>query len=697
MASDSGDLTGLSQAYASPNVLGTNGSTLNVTGYNLSDPGNYNVVENGAAGTINKATLTIDATTDTKTYDGTTDSSATPTYMGLVSADADNLTGLTQAYASPNVMGTNGSTLNVTGYNLSDPGNYNVVENGAAGTINKATLTIDATTDTKTYDGTTASSATPTYSGLAATDAGDLTGLTQAYASPNVLGTNGSTLNVTAYNLSDPGNYNVVENSAAGTINKATLTIDATTDTKTYDGTTDSNAAPTYTGLVATDVGDLTGLTQAYASPNVLGTNGSTLNVTGYSLTDSGNYNVVENSAAGTINKATLTIDATTDTKTYDGTTDSSATPTYSGLVGSDSDNLTGLTQAYASPNVLGTNGSTLNVAGYSLSDPGNYNVVENSAAGTINKATLTVANTVVSDKVYDGTAAATLENGSLNGVVEGDSVTLTQSGNFASVDVGTEIAVTATDSLSGAQSGNYALIEPTELSANITPKTLTETLIGTVEKTYDGTTDATVAPGNYAPLSGVVGSDNVSIATLSSAGTYDTAAVGTGKLVTVTGLTLTGSKAEDYTFSGVAMGTVGVIENAVVVTGAPNPPPVTVPITFIAQPPPPQTPNPIILPPPDQGPDIPWPGATPPPTGTGPIETMAGGDQDGPESQFAAELLLISLDDVFPRPDTKGGDGQIVIIPGLLFGDTSKNHKPVGVPPVDQTILNWGNAALWD
>ncbi len=213
--------------------------------------------------TINKATLTIDATSDTKTYDGTTDSSATPTYSGLAASDAGDLTGLTQAYASPNVLGTNGSTLNVTNYSLSDPGNYNVVENSASGTISKATLTIDATSDTKTYDGTTASSATPTFTGLAGSDSDNLTGLSQAYASPNFLGTNGSTLNVTGYSLSDPGNYNVVENSAAGTINKATLTIDATTDTKTYDGTTVSSATPTYTGLAAADLDNLTGLSQA--------------------------------------------------------------------------------------------------------------------------------------------------------------------------------------------------------------------------------------------------------------------------------------------------------------------------------------------------------------------------------------------------------------------------------------------------
>jgi hypothetical protein len=45
-----------------------------------------------------------------------------------------------------------------------------------------------------------------------------------------------------------------------------------------------------------------------------------------------------------------------------------------------------------------------------------------------------------------------------LVGVVSGDTVTLNQSGMFASADAGTGIAVTATDSLSGASAGDYSI-----------------------------------------------------------------------------------------------------------------------------------------------------------------------------------------------------------------------------------------------
>src|SRR5208282_2092482 len=114
----------------------------------------------------------------------------------------------------------------------------------------------------------------------------------------------------------------------------------------------------------------VTGLTQAFTSKNVLGANGSTLTVTGYTVNDGhgGNdYTVTTQEASGTITPAALSITATSDTKVYDGTTSSSQTPTYGTLY--DGDTVTGLTQAFTSKNVLGANGSTLTVTGYSIND----------------------------------------------------------------------------------------------------------------------------------------------------------------------------------------------------------------------------------------------------------------------------------------------------------------------------------------
>ena len=114
-------MTGLTQAFASKNVLGTGGSTLIVTGYTVNDGdgGNdYTVTTQDATGTITPASLTITAASDTKVYDGTTSSSQTPTYGTLYGGDT--VTGLAQAFASKNVLGADGSTLVVTGYTVND-------------------------------------------------------------------------------------------------------------------------------------------------------------------------------------------------------------------------------------------------------------------------------------------------------------------------------------------------------------------------------------------------------------------------------------------------------------------------------------------------------------------------------------------------------------------------------------------------
>ena len=550
-------VTGLTQAFASKNVLGANGSTLNVTAYTVNDGnsgGNYQVSTHTATGTINKAPLTISATNETKTYDGTTSSSATPTYSPSPLFGTDTITGLTQAFASKNVLGANASTLQVTAYTINDTNsgnNYQVTLNTATGTINAASLNIFATTDSRTYNGTTSSSAAPTYSPSPLYGTDTLTGLTQAFQSKNVMGTNGSTLVVNAgYTLTDGNsgnNYVVTLHTATGTITAAALDISATSQTKTYDGTTSSSAIPTYspTPLYGSDT--LTGLTQSFQSKNAMGTNGSTLVVNaGYILTDGnggGNYSVTLHTATGTITKAGLDIYATTDTRTYDGTTHSSATPTYSPSPLYGTDTLTGLTQQFESKNVLGANGSTLDVATYTVNDGNsgnNYQVSLHTATGTITKAALSIS--AVSDtKTYDGTTSSSATP-TTSGLQTGDSVTgLTQafvSKNVLGTDAST-LQVNAGYTVNDGNSGNNYTVTLHTATGTITARDLTVTAHG-VNKQYDATTAATVT----------LTTDKLSGDTVTAAYTAASFAdknVGTAKTVSVTGITISGADAGNY------------------------------------------------------------------------------------------------------------------------------------------------------
>ncbi|OXJ22576.1 hypothetical protein CFB82_40080, partial [Burkholderia sp. HI2714] len=331
---------------------------------------------NGGGSIVPKA-VTVTASTDTKVYDGTTTSNAAVTNITGVLA-GDNLTGLFQSYNSSHVLGANGSLLAVNGSGVGVSGNhssllsdYTISYVNTAGTITPKAVTVTASSDTKVFDGTTASNVAVTnVTGLVSGDS--LTGLTQSYNNSHVLGTNGSTLlvnnssvGVTGSVGSVLGDYAISYVNNTGTITPASVTVTASSDTKVFDGTTASSVAVTnVTGLVGGD--SLTGLTQSYNNSHVLGANGSTLlvNSGGVGLS-SGNGDTLNDYAisyvnnTGTITPASVTVTASSDTKVFDGTTASNVAVTnVTGLVGGDS--LTGLTQSYNNSHVLGANGSTL-------------------------------------------------------------------------------------------------------------------------------------------------------------------------------------------------------------------------------------------------------------------------------------------------------------------------------------------------
>jgi trimeric autotransporter adhesin len=161
--------------------------------------------------------------------------------------------------------------------------------------------------------------------------------------------------------------------------------------------------------------------------------------------------------------------------------------------------------------------------------------------------------------KVYDGTTSATLSsnNVSLTGVAAGDSGNIALSTNgyaasFATATVGNGKTVTVSGlSLTGSAAGNYTLTQPT-LVANVTAATLTVAsgLMGN-NRVYDGSTTATISSNNVS-LSGIVSGDNgnLRLSTNGYTASFATATVGNGKTVTVSGLSLAGSAASNYSLT---------------------------------------------------------------------------------------------------------------------------------------------------
>jgi hypothetical protein len=178
----------------------------------------------------------------------------------------------------------------------------------------------------------------------------------------------------------------------------------------------------------------------------------------------------------------------------------------------------------------------------------------------TVTTKALTVTGTSVAHKVYDGGLVATLSGGSLQGVINSDDVSLVQAGNFASKNVANGISVTAANSLSGVNASNYSLTQPSGLTANITPKPITMTGLSANDKVYDGNTTASLAGSAVLSGSVAVGSgssidgkwyagDTVSI-TGPPSGTFNSKNVAEANSVTLSGLTLSGAQAGNYTLT---------------------------------------------------------------------------------------------------------------------------------------------------
>ncbi|MES1981689.1 MAG: YDG domain-containing protein [Pseudomonadota bacterium] len=331
------------------------------------------------------------------------------------------------------------------------------------------------------------------------------------------------------------------------------LTVTANNTTKTYDRLAYSGGnGVTYSNTLN---GNLLG-TVSYS-----GTSQGAVNAGSYGITLDGLYSnqqgyiISYTNGTLTVNPASLSVIGTTvSNKIYDGTT--AATLTGGVLNGVISGDTVTLTQAgtYATKNV-GTNIAVTTNDSLGGASASNYSLAQPTGlTANIKPKALTIDGTTASNKIYDGTTAATLTGGILNGVISGDTVTLTQAGTFATKNVGTNIAVTTNDSLGGASASNYTLTQPTGLAANIKPKALTISGITASNKVYDGTTAATVSTAG-ATYAGLVAGDMLKV---SATGVFTDKNVGTGKTVLLTS-TYAGVDVGNYSITGQASTTANI------------------------------------------------------------------------------------------------------------------------------------------
>ena len=360
--------------------------------------------------------------------------------------------------------------------------------------------------------------------------------------------------------------------SASGTLTVLPVPLKVTgiaAVSKVYDGTTSAainTARAALNGVLSADAGQVTlvtsGASGAFAD-KAAGTNKPVM-VTGLALagTDAGNYTLIQPTFSANITPATLTVTGVTAAnKVYDGTrsvTISTSGATLHGVLAGDTGNViivaSGASGAFADKAV--GNNKPVTVSGLALSGSaaGNYTLSQPTLTASITPAGLTISGLAASSKVYDGTTVATITGTPVTtGVIGSDavSVSVTATGAFGEKAVGNNKPVTVSSlTLSGTDAGNYTLSVPL-LSASITPAPLTVTGVTAANKVYDGTTSATINTAG-ATLHGVLAGDtgDVTLVASGASGAFADKAVGNNKPVTVSGLSLGGSAAGNYTLT---------------------------------------------------------------------------------------------------------------------------------------------------
>ncbi len=125
------------------------------------------------------------------------------------------------------------------------------------------------------------------------------------------------------------------------------------------------------------------------------------------------------------------------------------------------------------------------------------YNAVSSTMTYEILAKEVTISGaTVEATKVYDGTTEAKITSeGTLSGVLDGDSVTVAVGkANYSDKNVGVGKTVTFTDfALSGNDAANYAVVQPESTTAGISAKVLTIADLRVKDKQYDGKNTAEI------------------------------------------------------------------------------------------------------------------------------------------------------------------------------------------------------------
>lgn len=201
--------------------------------------------------------------------------------------------------------------------------------------------------------------------------------------------------------------------------------------------------------------------------------------------------------------------------------------------------------------------------------DAVNYALIQPSTTADITPAILTISDVTANSKIYDGTDVANLNSVAvLNGVFSPDVVTLhtdDATAIFENKNAGVNKTVIVDGfTLEGTDTGNYSLTQPEYVKANISQRVLAITAKAD-NKEYDGTLVAVIPVGGFT-MDNLVSPDEA--VTVSATARFEEKDADEDKTVNITGITLGGTGAGNYTSNTVTTTIADITPATLKVTG---------------------------------------------------------------------------------------------------------------------------------
>ncbi len=535
-------------------------------------------------GDITSRSLTVAAKGVDKVYDATAAASVTLAAAstvaagtaggGLIDGDQVSYSYVDAVFSAGKDAGT-GKAIAVSDISIAglDVGNYTLANTTASATANidKIILSLTDLTGSKEYDRSTAltgasfiidTSKVLTGEVVSGTTTGNATFDTWHAGVGKVLTTDLSTVVLTG---TDAQNYGLGTGmfAGSGTITPKSVTLTNGSVTKTYDASTAYDAQTAdLAALTAQLVSGDTASAATFTFNNANAGTGKTVTLNNVTVADDnsgGNYALTlpaADSISGTIDKAAVTVSTSDISKTYDGTTAAvgSAVITAGQLYGADALSASSVTYAFSDKNA-GTGKRVIVGGTASVTGGDNYTILlADNTTSTIVQASLSAVTGIsAADKTYDGNTVASLDTGSagFTGMVSGDILSVASaSGAFSDKNAATGKTVHISGiTVGGTDAGNYTLADATATAtADITKASLSAVTGNSASgKVYDGNTVANLDTSG-AGFTGMVSGDTLSVA--SASGAFSDKNAASGKTVHISGITVGGTDAGNYTLA---------------------------------------------------------------------------------------------------------------------------------------------------